>query len=314
MSYVMLFHCPNHAPLLQGEPGREMFFIHEGSVRLLSFSASGEDAVLSRGDVFGEVDTILCQRRRARCVAEGQVTLYRVSRDDIDAVLVEFPELIGMLTAKCLAREAQLRRGSSGVDARGTETPPGGRGESPHGAAETPAGLDGEASAAALAAQQKVLRRVDSRRMPLAAAAAGAATLDAPGGRLGAEAARNSSGASGQAAARWFKATTATRVVARLKENGKAASAAVSDDVPSKKLIPLTPRFVDHTPRPAAAAKPEAAPDPLAGADWGAFEARVRSVMRAQAESFVQCERRLTELMKRQDALLSDVTASSLYA
>ena len=100
-----------------GDPGSELFLVAEGAVRCSppSNDGSGEEAqppqagpfeLLREGAMFGEAETILCERHTLRYEAEGYVTLYSLSRGDLDAVLCDFPELVGPLTSFCMAHEA----------------------------------------------------------------------------------------------------------------------------------------------------------------------------------------------------------------
>jgi len=101
-----------------GEPGSELFFIAEGTVRVSepANDASGEEesppsfddsgpVLLKPGDMFGEAETILCEKRSFTYKAEGFVTCFALSRNDLDIVLANYPELVGALTAKVLARD-----------------------------------------------------------------------------------------------------------------------------------------------------------------------------------------------------------------
>lgn len=298
----VLAYLPGEVVVDAGDPGTEMYFVHAGAVRLLSFAHSGEDAVLGAGDIFGEVDTILCQRRSARAVAEapGGATLYALSRDDFDAVLAQFPELIGTLTDRCLSREAALRRGSSEAWSEEAAAQEGG-GEAlappPHVRSDSRGGCDtlSTAEASALAARQRILLRVDSKRLPLAPAGQAESTSSVRAGSAAA------------AAARWGRAASAARSISELQSSAAAPSFAAKE----ASVIHLTPRFVDHTPRPLAAPAPPPAPQ-REQLDWAAFETRMRAVMRAQAGAHAEAEARLGSLMLLQDGLASQAAALAM--
>jgi hypothetical protein len=115
-----------------GEPGAELFFIAEGTVRVSepANDDNGEEEIcglateddgtvlLTPGELFGEVETILCEKRSFRYDAEGYVTCFALSRGDLDAVLFDYPELVGVLTARVMSHDAcdggHFRSGSAG--------------------------------------------------------------------------------------------------------------------------------------------------------------------------------------------------------
>lgn len=78
---------PAAAPPLysQGETGREMFFVLEGT--LLVTAGGSTLATIEAEGFFGEIDLILGQRRTARVHALEPCALYIITRDELDEAL-----------------------------------------------------------------------------------------------------------------------------------------------------------------------------------------------------------------------------------
>jgi CRP-like cAMP-binding protein len=122
-----------------GEPSTEMFCVHEGVVRVSEPANDGDGEEepsqaremdvfdeLKAGDVFGESDTLLCEPRSLRYTAGSYVTLYSLSRDDVDRVLADYPQLVSSLTAQCLARSGWIAPEAAGPRRRSSASGPSG--------------------------------------------------------------------------------------------------------------------------------------------------------------------------------------------
>ena len=263
---------PGEVVAHQGDPAEELYFIHSGAVA--AHLASGQRLVLTQGDLFGDSDAVLCRRRSAKYVAEGAAMLYSLRRDDVDAALAEFPELIGALTAHCLSREANLRRASSeAVDGgeMATISPSGGWPADDQSAAEVDtASLDH--------ATQHIKARVQSRRLvpPVTTIPSGEGT-------------RPAAALTESSSAAWSRPKHAMP--------GPPAEAA-----PAPRHIPLTPRFVDHTPRVRAdsgASSSSLDSSGAAEADWTGFTRRLAKAMDVQAASVASIDARMRLMQEK---------------
>jgi membrane protein YdbS with pleckstrin-like domain len=79
----------------EGEEGQYFYIIHRGRVKVLR-AARGEDrliATLVPGDYFGEAALIYGRRRSATIVAEADVELLRLSKEDFDNLLKRHPHI-----------------------------------------------------------------------------------------------------------------------------------------------------------------------------------------------------------------------------
>jgi len=79
-----------------GDQAREVHFVRRGQVDILApDDAGGERRVdsLDKNDTFGELAVYGEQERRTSAQAVGDVTLYTLEKDDLEAVLAELPQL-----------------------------------------------------------------------------------------------------------------------------------------------------------------------------------------------------------------------------
>jgi CRP-like cAMP-binding protein len=272
---------PGEVVAHQGDPAEELYFIHAGAVT--AHLQAGQRLIFTQGDLFGESDAVLCRRRGAKYVAEGAATLYSLRRDDVDAALAEFPELIGALTAHCLSREANLRRASSEV-VDGCENT-----ASSMSSWAMDATSAVEVDTASLShATQHITARVQSRRL------APATTGDGP------------------------RATALTEsspaVWSRPKHGHGAAMAGTSEAAPAPRHIPLTPRFVDHTPRVRAnsCASSSSLDSTASEVDWTGFTRRLAQAMDVKAACVASIDARLQLMQEKQQRAMDAMDDSHM--
>jgi hypothetical protein len=190
----------------------------------------------------------------------------------VDAALAEFPELIGALTAHCLSREANLRRASS---------------EAVDGCENTASSMSRwamdatgavEVDTASLShATQHITARVQSRRLAPATTTATALTESSP--------------------AVWI----------RPKHGHGAAMAGTSEAAPAPRHIPLTPRFVDHTPRVRAnsCASSSSLDSTASEVDWTGFTRRLAQAMDVKAACVASIDARLQLMQEKQQRAMA---------
>lgn len=83
----------------EGEPGRALFLVKEGRVRItmLMDGETIELSCLGRGGCFGEVAVLSGRPRTATVVADEDCTLLRFSREAVEEVLAEYPKVRKLL-------------------------------------------------------------------------------------------------------------------------------------------------------------------------------------------------------------------------
>jgi len=86
--------------LEEDDPGREMFLIAEGTVRIVAhWRRPGETvlAELESGDFFGEMSLIECTRRSASAIATEPSVLFALSNSDIHGLFKRWPDQFSIL-------------------------------------------------------------------------------------------------------------------------------------------------------------------------------------------------------------------------
>jgi len=94
----------------EGEAGSSLFLIVAGEVKVFTKGERGEHlplAELSAGDFFGEVSVLSGKPRTATITAKTPVTAIELTKDDVDRISSEFPEVPRILT-EFYNRRAQL--------------------------------------------------------------------------------------------------------------------------------------------------------------------------------------------------------------
>lgn len=91
----------------EGDPGHSMFLLVDGSVDVTTADQAGRPlplATLSEGEFFGEVALLKGRPRTATVSARSQATVLEITRDQIDALALRFPEVQRVLERFCQAR------------------------------------------------------------------------------------------------------------------------------------------------------------------------------------------------------------------
>jgi hypothetical protein len=92
---------PHHYPVganivVEGDPGKSLFLISEGTVSVWTRDEGGEDVELARlsaGEFFGEVSLLTERPRTATVKAETPVDVLELSRSDVAEVRQQFPNI-----------------------------------------------------------------------------------------------------------------------------------------------------------------------------------------------------------------------------
>lgn len=87
-----------------GESGRDMYFITQGTVEVLSKDGSVVYTTLTDGDFFGEIALVLSQIRTACVRAVSYCDLYRLDKAMFDRVLAHYPNIAAQIEAKAKER------------------------------------------------------------------------------------------------------------------------------------------------------------------------------------------------------------------
>lgn len=90
----------------QADQGHSMFIVHEGSVRV--YMDEQEIARLEPGDFFGEMALLTGERRSAEVVALSDVVAVEITKEALQPVLYDHPELAATISAKVLERRGTL--------------------------------------------------------------------------------------------------------------------------------------------------------------------------------------------------------------
>ncbi len=84
----------------EGEEGRSMFLIEDGTVEVTTTDSNGTTialASLGPGDFFGEVSVLTGRPRTATVVAKTPVTVIEVGKEDLDQIAAAHPEVRAMV-------------------------------------------------------------------------------------------------------------------------------------------------------------------------------------------------------------------------
>lgn len=87
-----------------GESGRDMYFITQGTVEVLSKDGKEVYCTLTDGDFFGEIALVLSQTRTACVRAMSYCDLYRLDKEMFDRVLANYPNIAAQIEAKARER------------------------------------------------------------------------------------------------------------------------------------------------------------------------------------------------------------------
>jgi SulP family sulfate permease len=95
----------------KGDPGDEIFFIRKGDVKIIIPLAAEQSlliTIFSQGDFFGDIAFLDSDCRSANAIADGEVSLYYLSRKEFEKIVTKYPEL-GSLFYEKLARAISTR-------------------------------------------------------------------------------------------------------------------------------------------------------------------------------------------------------------
>jgi len=88
--------APAEVIVREGEPGRSLFLIENGTVEVHTTDPAGRLVVLAElgpGDFFGEVAVLTGRPRTATILAREPVTVIEITREDLEAVVRDYPEV-----------------------------------------------------------------------------------------------------------------------------------------------------------------------------------------------------------------------------
>ncbi|MDY7094752.1 MAG: cyclic nucleotide-binding domain-containing protein [Acidobacteriota bacterium] len=91
----------------EGETGNSLYLLVEGDAKVFTRGGQGQYvplAELGAGDLFGEVSVLSGKPRTATITASTPITALEVSRDDIERISLEFPQVKAVLQSFCEAR------------------------------------------------------------------------------------------------------------------------------------------------------------------------------------------------------------------
>jgi len=92
--------APADVIVREGEPGMSLFLIENGTVEVHTTDPAGRLVVLAElgpGDFFGEVAVLTGRPRTATIVAKESVTVIEITRDDLERVVRDHPEVKAVL-------------------------------------------------------------------------------------------------------------------------------------------------------------------------------------------------------------------------
>ena len=92
--------APTDVIVREGEPGMSLFLIENGTVEVHTADPAGRRVVLAElgpGDFFGEVAVLTGRPRTATIVAKAPVTVIEITRDDLERVVRDHPEVKAVL-------------------------------------------------------------------------------------------------------------------------------------------------------------------------------------------------------------------------
>jgi predicted outer membrane repeat protein len=107
----------------EGDPGRSMFLVRQGEVRVVVGAEQREVAVTRAGGYFGEMSLLTGDPRTATVVARGDVTVLEIDADAFRAYITAHPDAIDALATAAVTRRHQLEQ-SRGVPAGAAVTEP----------------------------------------------------------------------------------------------------------------------------------------------------------------------------------------------
>ncbi len=115
----------SEAIIQQGEPGDSMFFIREGSVRVVLKTGDQTHQVntLGEGDYFGEMALLTGEPRTATIIADSDVDAYILRKEAFRDVLIQAPGILEQISRTMVQRKAMLEREASLVTSTASSSP-----------------------------------------------------------------------------------------------------------------------------------------------------------------------------------------------
>lgn len=94
----------------QGDPGESMYLIQSGYVKVIAKKESGEafQSRLLPGDFFGEVALISGKPRTADVIAESDLRLMEITRNDLKTIVQKYPEILEILKKNVKSRMGKI--------------------------------------------------------------------------------------------------------------------------------------------------------------------------------------------------------------
>jgi voltage-gated potassium channel len=92
----------------EGEIGRSIYFIVEGSIEIISAETQKSWGILSEGDYFGLLSMVLGERRTATTRAVGFCDLLILDKENFNRIKDEFPEFRDVLKRASAERTEQI--------------------------------------------------------------------------------------------------------------------------------------------------------------------------------------------------------------
>ena len=92
----------------EGETGKTIFFIIEGSVEIISREQKKSWGTMGEGEYFGFMSLLLGERRTATTVARGFCDLLILGSDDFNRIRADFPEFHDVLKQAAAERTEKL--------------------------------------------------------------------------------------------------------------------------------------------------------------------------------------------------------------
>lgn len=96
---ILKSYSDNERVVEEGDTGDSIYIVRDGSARVVAHLLGREIelAVLGEGDVFGEVAFLTGRPRTAAVIADGQLSVYELTRSEIDRLIETHPEILARL-------------------------------------------------------------------------------------------------------------------------------------------------------------------------------------------------------------------------
>lgn len=102
-------HLKGEYIVRKGDVGQEMYFIHKGTIEVVSADGDQIFATMETGEFFGEISLVFSCPRTASIRACTNCDLFVLSKLDFDRVLLSFPDISKQIQAEARARFSQVK-------------------------------------------------------------------------------------------------------------------------------------------------------------------------------------------------------------